>query len=475
MQQREPEIEEVDSPVDAAREKMKKHKAFVAFIAVSAVMALVEPIVVGMGASIRIQIVILAVCTVLYIILLVLTFLFVDEEVGLVTRVTCLFDSEVMFETGCLIIGWAAILKDPGVAALRLCRALRVVWFSELVSSHSEKSKDPNYAPEEHYVSVARICNLGVKYMEAIQCELLTAKSKGGAVLLAMFFYITYVFGMVFWIEANGTVTPADTSPITGNNSLCETLRGCVFTLLRLSFYDGTGFDFLGYTFASGNVLLSILLLVYMVFGAMILLNGLIGIFGSAFADAGADADEEGGKETETGEAVDVSEEQRDSVAEAQRSVLLRLTDLRKGIDAVFSDGAARLSKIDDALRLKTGLPPSVRPRQKMSAPPQPMVRARSSLAELSGRGSSRSALGGRPAASTLAAASAPRRASYASALLEFRVCLFVLIPLNFRLCPQYITYISSRRRPRMIINRKLAISALKYRELKSSLESFCN
>ena len=66
---------------------------------------------------------------------------------------------------------------------------------------------------------MSKMCHLGVKYLEAIGCELFTAKSRGGIVVLAIFFYVTYVFGMVFWIDATGVYTPNDTSPMTGNNT----------------------------------------------------------------------------------------------------------------------------------------------------------------------------------------------------------------------------------------------------------------
>eukprot|EP01035_Chromulina_nebulosa_P018063 gene18063-23710_t len=53
--------------------------------------------------------------------------------------------------------------------------------------------------------------------------------------------------------------------------------------MLRLSFYDGTGFDFLTAVIDSKFGGFAVLLIIYLCFSAMILLNGLIGIFGMAF------------------------------------------------------------------------------------------------------------------------------------------------------------------------------------------------
>jgi hypothetical protein len=53
--------------------------------------------------------------------------------------------------------------------------------------------------------------------------------------------------------------------------------------MMRLSLYDGTGFDYLTAIIQAELPGLAVLLIAYMCFNAMILLNGLIGVFGSAF------------------------------------------------------------------------------------------------------------------------------------------------------------------------------------------------
>ena len=295
--EKEDEGDDFEQMVDEAREEMKQYSVFWIFVAISTVAAFAEPLIIGLeplGQGKKIQVIVLAISTALYLILLVTTFLYVKKSSSAVARIRCLFDAEVMFETICLLIGWVFILSRPGIAALRCFRIFRMLWFFELVE-HAEE-KDPTYKPEEHFVSVSKVCHICVKYLEAIGCELLTAKSKGGIVLVIFYFYITYVFAVIFWMEETNLVTPVDTNPTTGNNTLCDTLTGCYITMLRLTLYDGTGFDFLGEVIASRSGGMSTLLMLYMCFSAMILLNGLIGVFGTAF-EIGEDEDEEGDEE----------------------------------------------------------------------------------------------------------------------------------------------------------------------------------
>ncbi len=54
-------------------------------------------------------------------------------------------------------------------------------------------------------------------------------------------------------------------------------------TMMRLVLYDGTGFDYLQALVDKADVGLVFLLFVYMIFNGVILVNGLIGIFGQVF------------------------------------------------------------------------------------------------------------------------------------------------------------------------------------------------
>lgn len=69
---------------------------------------------------------------------------------------------------------------------------------------------------------------------------------------------------------------------VTPDGQTCDTLSHCYLTLFRLAMYDGVGFDFLQYT-ADKDPGLGVLLFLYIIITAVILCNGLIGIFGSCF------------------------------------------------------------------------------------------------------------------------------------------------------------------------------------------------
>ena len=72
----------------------------------------------------------------------------------------------------------------------------------------------------------------------------------------------------------------------------CGTLTNCFIIMIRLSFYDGNGFDFLTAVIQSNQGGLAFLLFLYLILTAIILLNGLIGIFGNAFSDDDDEEDE---------------------------------------------------------------------------------------------------------------------------------------------------------------------------------------
>jgi hypothetical protein len=88
--------------------------------------------------------------------------------------------------------------------------------------------------------------------------------------LIGIFFYSSYVLGACLWQE-------------TGNQlDACSTFTSCMFTLMRLTFYDGNGFDYL-WEVSKLWPLLFVLTVLYLCATAFGVLNGLIGIFASTF------------------------------------------------------------------------------------------------------------------------------------------------------------------------------------------------
>jgi hypothetical protein len=84
---------------------------------------------------------------------------------------------------------------------------------------------------------VCRVFNVfkfAVKALSALGNEMfrLTNATRGGLLLMLVFFYSAYVVGAALWVETG--------SP--DNN--CSSLGECMFTMMRLTLFDGTGFDY---------------------------------------------------------------------------------------------------------------------------------------------------------------------------------------------------------------------------------------
>jgi hypothetical protein len=101
-----------------------------------------------------------------------------------------------------------------------------------------------------------------------------TDKTKGGLILMIVFFYTAFVFGAALWVETGYKMRD------------CRTLGSCTYTMMRLSFYDGTGFDYAYELSAQGHKFLFILVMIYLCVTSFGILNGLVGLFGTAFNEA---------------------------------------------------------------------------------------------------------------------------------------------------------------------------------------------
>jgi len=111
-----------------------------------------------------------------------------------------------------------------------------------------------------------------------------------------IFFYTIYIFGVLFFVEFQQPWAVGIQTGTPSLNYVCDSIRHCYITLMRLSFFDGNGFDFLTSLSNSGQSGLAFLAIVYMIMTATIFLNGLIGIFGDAFS---GEEEEEEEKEKE--------------------------------------------------------------------------------------------------------------------------------------------------------------------------------
>jgi hypothetical protein len=66
-------------------------------------------------------------------------------------------------------------------------------------------------------------------YIHYIHYHRLGNKTRGGIILMLLFFYSAFVVGIVVWVETGA------------ENVLCTNIGECTFVLMRLTFYDGDG------------------------------------------------------------------------------------------------------------------------------------------------------------------------------------------------------------------------------------------
>jgi len=219
-------------------------------------------------------------------------------------QISNLFTGNVIFECFLITWGWVCIETGvPGLGALRCLRVFRLLSYYELlVPQKVDKKKDKNVV--EVILLILRKCAM---YLRKLGNEVFTAASKGGTLIIGIFFYLTYLYAVVFWVDKGYLVTP--------EGETCRALHTCFYTIMRIAFYDGTGLDFLttvaeertfNVTGADGNTTYtvtqggskmsgsySVLLIIYMIVSAMILLNGLIGIFSNTFQADEVSTDDE--------------------------------------------------------------------------------------------------------------------------------------------------------------------------------------
>lgn len=270
---------EIDEIIIRARITWSMYWSFRIYLMLTILFCLSEPIIVAFGKEhINYQIGILAASTFLYFVNICYSYYFItqtnDFKIPSLKKIKLIFDTEMNFELLCLCIGWIFIVPNKGIACLRCLRVFRLLWFFEIYQKDIPDSYDPSrnlliFNPSQGI----RLC---LAYIRNIVIELFTVKSRGGVIVIGIFIYMSYVFAIIFNYEQPDLIVNG-TAP-------CSTISRCFFMLIRLSFYDGNGFDFLYEVFLQ-NIYQGIALSFYMIFTGIILLNGLIAIFGNSFSN----------------------------------------------------------------------------------------------------------------------------------------------------------------------------------------------
>jgi len=293
---------EEDDPGDQAYLILSKSAWFKVWLVLSICLAVAEPILIPHPQAIIIQKVILALSTVLFLIGYIAVMINMPEG-SFFFRLTHACLAETYIEIVCLILGWVLLYIDPSMAPLRCFRVLRFVWYSEIYPAD----------PSEYFYPLTFFCHTVLQYLEKIGQELFTTSSKGGVIILGFFFFSVYIMGISFFNATQALPLVSAEGGPNGTLSECDTLTHCFLIMLRLSFFDGSGFDYVKSIMDYGSSSWAFLLILYMCFSALVLLNGLIGIFGSTFDEAT--------KEDEAEEAAAKEHREKDTIQEIRKVV----------------------------------------------------------------------------------------------------------------------------------------------------------
>jgi hypothetical protein len=273
-----------DSVVVEARKRLSKTRFFKIFVLVSSLMALAEPFLVGYrpeGITYQLQITILTASSATFSIDIIMTAIFYqspsagsgEARLTPLQIFLAIFETEVILDAVCIIFGWCTIFTYPGLAALRCFRLFRMLFYFELF-----RESRPSEGGSNKLFSLQKASQLCLVYMKKIVQEVFTQESKGGVVIIAMWLYVSYLVAVVFWTQLHFLESSDDLN--------CSRLDTCFITMIRLSFYDGNGFDWLQALVTKGYGGYALICFLYMIASAIVLLNGLIGIFGGAFSVA---------------------------------------------------------------------------------------------------------------------------------------------------------------------------------------------
>ena len=77
------------------------------------------------------------------------------------------------------------------------------------------------------------LCQFSILSLTALGSEMfrLTNQTRGGLFILLVFFYFSFVFGAMFFVEIGSVDWNTD----------CNSVGECMFTMMRLTFWDGVG------------------------------------------------------------------------------------------------------------------------------------------------------------------------------------------------------------------------------------------
>ena len=358
------------------QETQSKEKSMLAYVSlINTILAITEPILVSypsLGWHFALQIIVLAVSTLFYMFGIFLLGRLIQnaDKTKVNIYLVALFQPAYFSEGLLFLIGWAFIFKAPGLAAVRCFRVFSFFWAIELFRSSDEfhqKYLTNNGSNETKFSNLLKnvrikfftICRQTSVYIRKLYAELFTPDSRGGLVLLLITFYTSYVIAAVLWRDRSVFEHYYDPTGLTNGTAgdwHCVTLRSCWINVVRLTFYDGNGFDLLSSILYSGKWHLFLLLLIYMCFTGIVLLNGLLGIFSYAF--------EGGASEPRSHSHIKLSELQLSALKKLKKELdqkLEAMKDLSKEIDDIL--GSLEMDTETDELSVDADKSSDPRPK----------------------------------------------------------------------------------------------------------------
>jgi len=247
----------------------KKGIIFHLFVWVSMLLAIMEPfLVVWADKTWLIQLSVLGASSGMFLIELIILMTFMPQGLRFHQKFLAALLPEIWIEISSLFIGWSTFFVAPSFSCLRCFRMLRFAWFSKVVQTKKT----------DYFYCIVHFSRLVALHLEKLGKELFGSESKGGIAAIGLYFYIIYIFAVAFWQISSPIFTDRN-----GMLAECDTLKGCFFVMMRLSVFDGTGFDYMSAVMEETNIGISILLFLFVIMASMVMLNVVVGIFSKVF------------------------------------------------------------------------------------------------------------------------------------------------------------------------------------------------
>lgn len=247
--------------------------------------------------------------------------------------------NETRFEVFFLGVGWVCIYFYSSLAVFRCFRLLRFLWYFELLEVADDDLLN---------LLVVKPCRQAVTFIESIGKELFSSRNRGSPVLMFLFLYISYIFGVVFWLETRSI-------DLNSKSSHCESIHNCMFTFMRLAFLDQYGLDFVRIIMDADVAkskfrILAAILFIYVCVSTIVILYGIIGLIRSVVMTL----EKNRLRFEEVSEDAEMMQEQKDE-KEHLHHVQRAINEYQKRFNEYLGNVDTRLAEIKTSIELLNG------------------------------------------------------------------------------------------------------------------------